>query len=193
MGLESIDQIGGTMRVGYIRVSTLEQNIERQLDGVEVEKTFIDYYSAKTTDRPELQKMLNFVREKDHVLVHSMDRLSRNIVDLRNIVKGLTDRGVKVEFVKENLIFTGDDSGLAVFTMNMMGSFAELERSMIRERQREGIEKAKARGAYKGTKKALNQEQIDLIRTKAGWGISKSNLAREFKVSRGSIYNALRP
>ena len=90
--------------IGYIRVSTIEQNTSRQLDGViELHRTFIDKCSGKDTHRPELNTMLEFVRDGDCVYIHSMDRLARNLLDLKNIVLNLTQKGVKVIFVKENL------------------------------------------------------------------------------------------
>jgi len=88
-------------RVGYIRVSTVEQNAARQLDDTDVEKTFIDKASGRDAERPELQAMLEFVRAGDTLLVHSMDRLARNLDDLRGLVQRLTARGVRIEFVHE--------------------------------------------------------------------------------------------
>src|SRR5438270_6093635 len=97
-------------RIGYIRVSTLDQNTERQLEGVELDKTFTDKASGKDTKRPQLEILMSFVRSGDTVVVHSMDRLARNLDDLRRIVQTLTGKGVKIEFLKEHLTFTGEDS-----------------------------------------------------------------------------------
>ena len=94
-------------RVGYIRVSTLDQQAVRQLEGIERDRTFVDHASGKDTKRPQLEQMLSFVRSGDTVIVHSMDRLARNLDDLRRIVQTLTGKGVRIEFVKENLTFTG--------------------------------------------------------------------------------------
>src|SRR4029453_17504272 len=102
-----------TVRVGYVRVSNVDQNTVRQLDGIAVERTFTDKASGKDTLRPKLDEMLAFVRDGDSVVVHSMDRLARNLDDLRRVVRSLTDKGVRVEFVKERLAFTGDDSPAA--------------------------------------------------------------------------------
>ena len=137
-------------RIGYIRVSTLDQHVDRQLEGIEVDKTFIDKASGKDTKRPQLELLMSFVRTGDTVIVHSMDRLARNLDDLRRIVHALTERGVRIEFVKEHLSFTGDDSPIASLMLSVMGAFAEFERALINERQREGIALAKQRGAYKG-------------------------------------------
>ena len=126
-------------RIGYIRVSTLDQHIEHQLDGIEVDKTFTDKASGKDTKRPQLELMMSFVRNGDTVIVHSMDRLARNLDDLRRIVQTLTGKGVRIEFVKEQLSFTGEDSPMANLMLSVMGAFAEFERALIKERQREGI------------------------------------------------------
>lgn len=143
------------MRVGYIRVSSVDQNTVRQLDGVGVDRVFTDRASGKDTARPKLEEMLAFVRDGDTVLVHSMDRLARNLDDLRRVVRTLTGKGVRVEFVKENLTFTGEDSPMATLLLSVMGAFAEFERALILERQREGITAAKQRGVYTGRTPAL--------------------------------------
>ncbi len=121
-------------RIGYVRVSSFDQNPERQLEGVQVARVFTDKASGKDTQRPELERLLAFVREGDTVVVHSMDRLARNLDDLRRIVQGLTQRGVRMEFVKEGLKFTGEDSPMANLMLSVMGAFAEFERALIRER-----------------------------------------------------------
>ncbi|WP_435575768.1 recombinase family protein [Enterobacter hormaechei] len=114
-------------RIGYVRVSSFDQNPERQLEGVQVARVFTDKASGKDTQRPELERLLAFVREGDTVVVHSMDRLARNLDDLRRIVQGLTQRGVRMEFVKEGLKFTGEDSPMANLMLSVMGAFAEFE------------------------------------------------------------------
>ncbi|WP_308198740.1 recombinase family protein [Hoyosella sp. YIM 151337] len=180
------------MRVGYIRVSTLDQNTVRQLDGIDVEKTFTDKASGKDIARPRLEELLNFVREGDTVIVHSMDRLARNLDDLRRIVRTLTGKGVRVEFVKESLTFTGEDSPMANLMLSVMGAFAEFERALIRERQREGIAKAKTRGVYTGRKPALTAEKVRELRERVSAGEGKAALAREFGISRETVYSYLR-
>ena len=112
----------GGQRIGYVRVSSFDQNSERQLEGVHVDRTFSDHASGKNTDRPELDQLIDFVREGDTVLVHSMDRLARNLDDLRRLVFSLTNQGVRVEFVKESLSFTGEDSLMATLMLSLMGS-----------------------------------------------------------------------
>lgn len=180
------------MRVGYVRVSSLEQNTVRQLDGIEVERTFTDRASGKDTARPKLAEMLAFVREDDTVLVHSMDRLARNLEDLRSLVRALTGKGVRVEFVKESLVFTGEDSPMATLLLSVMGAFAEFERALILERQREGIAAARQRGAYTGRKPALTAGQARELRERAAAGERKSALAAEFGISRETVYSYLR-
>ncbi|WP_340676854.1 recombinase family protein [Paraglaciecola sp.] len=176
-------------KIGYKRVSSFEQNEQRQLDQEVLDRVFVDKASGKDTNRPQLKELLLFAREGDEVVVHSMDRLARNLDDLRQIVKGLTNRGISIRFVKEGLTFTNDaDSPMSNLLLSMMGAFAEFERSLIKERQREGIELAKKKGIYKGRKQALTSlEIISLIeRVKAGG--NKSQLAKEFGISRQTLY-----
>jgi DNA invertase Pin-like site-specific DNA recombinase len=183
-------------RVGYVRVSSFDQNPERQLEQVAVERIFTDTASGKDVLRPELEGLLAFVRTGDTVVVHSMDRLARNLDDLRRIVQGLTGRGVRVEFVKESLTFTGEDSPMASLMLSVMGAFAEFERALIRERQREGIALARQRGAYRGRKKSLLPEKAEELCRRARAGEKKLHLAREFGISRETLYqylNADRP
>jgi DNA invertase Pin-like site-specific DNA recombinase len=186
---------GGTLqgqRIGYIRVSSFDQNPDRQLEQIDVGKVFTDKASGKDTQRPELERLLAFVREGDTVVVHSMDRLARNLDDLRRIVQGLTQRGVRMEFVKEGLAFTGDDSPMANLMLSVMGAFAEFERALIRERQREGIVLAKQRGAYRGRKKSLNSEQTTELKRRVAAGDQKTLVARDFGISRETLYQYLR-
>jgi DNA invertase Pin-like site-specific DNA recombinase len=179
-------------RIGYVRVSSFDQNPERQLDHADVGKVFTDKASGKDTHRPELEALLSFVREGDTVVVHSMDRLARNLDDLRRLVQKLTKRGVRIEFVKESLTFTGEDSPMANLMLSVMGAFAEFERALIRERQREGIALAKQRGVYRGRKKALSPEQVADVRQRVAAGAQKAKLAREFGISRETLYQYLR-
>ena len=179
-------------RIGYVRVSSFDQNPERQLEQVTVDRLFTDKASGKDIQRPELERLLAFVREGDTVVVHSMDRLARNLDDLRRLVQGLTQRGVRIEFAKEHLTFTGEDSPMANLMLSVMGAFAEFERALIRERQREGIALAKQRGAYRGRKKSLNSEKIEELKRRIAAGEQKAKLAREFGISRETLYQYLR-
>ncbi len=178
--------------IGYIRVSTIEQNLERQLEGMKLDRSFIDKVSGKSIDRPALQEMLAYVRDGDTVIVHSMDRLARNVDDLRQIVKGLTAKQVKVKFIKEALEFTGEDSPMSNLLLSVMGAFAEFERTLIKERQMEGIKLAKKRGVYKGRKAALSDDQIIQLKEQVALGNNKSELAKEFSISRETLYKYLR-
>lgn len=178
--------------VGYVRVSTVDQNTERQLDGQKLDRVFTDRASGRDTARPQLAALLGFVRDGDTVLVHSLDRLARNLDDLRRTVAALTGRGVTVTFVKEQLTFTGEDSPMATLLLSVMGAFAEFERALIRERQREGIVLAKARGAYRGRRPSLTGDQVRLLQARAAAGEPKTRLATEFGISRETVYQYLR-
>lgn len=179
-------------RIGYIRVSSLDQNPERQLEHVEVARLFTDTASGKDAQRPQLEALLGFVRQGDTVVVHSMDRLARNLDDLRRVVQSLTKRGVRIEFVKEHLVFTGEDSPMANLMLSVMGAFAEFERALIRERQREGIALAKRRGAYRGRKRSLSREQVAEVRQRIQAGEAKAKVARDFGISRETLYQYLK-
>jgi DNA invertase Pin-like site-specific DNA recombinase len=180
-------------RIGYKRVSTVDQNTTRQLEGVTVDEVFEDKASGKSTaQRPALEAMLKHVRKGDVVLCHSMDRMARNLDDLRRIVLGLTSRGVRVEFTKDGLSFTGEDSAMSKLLLSVMGAFAEFERSLILERQREGIAIAKAGGRYKGRKPLLCAERANELRRRVVNGERKATLAREFAISRETLYQYLR-
>jgi len=179
----------GGKRVGYKRVSTVDQNTIRQLDGVAVDKVFEDKASGKDLKRPALQAALEFLREGDVLVVHSMDRLARNLRDLLQLVESLTGRGVAVEFVKESLTFSGDDTPMAKMLLGIMGAVAQFERAMLLERQREGIFKAKQAGKYEGRKSKFTAPQLKAIRDRVAGGENKSKLAREYGITRQTVYN----
>ena len=183
---------GKGQRVGYVRVSSFDQNPARQLEDPTLDRVFIEFASGKDTARPELENLLRYVREGDILVVHSMDRLARNLDDLRRLVAQLTARGVRVEFVKESLAFTGEDSPMSTLLLSVMGAFAEFERSLIKERQREGIAIAQRRGAYKGRKKSLDARQIAELKERIQNGEKKSVMARELGLSRETIYQYLK-
>jgi DNA invertase Pin-like site-specific DNA recombinase len=176
------------LSVGYIRVSSIDQNTERQLDELRLDKVFTDRASGKDTKRPELAAALDFIREGDTLLVHSMDRLARNVDDLRSIVRDLTARGVKVQFMREALTFTGEDSPLSNLLLSVLGAVAQFERELIRERQREGVELAKRRGVYKGRARKFTPAQAQELARRIAAGESPARLAREYKVSKHTIY-----
>ena len=179
-------------RVGYVRVSTLDQNTERQLDGVKLDKVFADKASGKDTKRPQLTAALEYVRDGDMLFVHSMDRLGRNAEDLLRIVRELAGRGVAVEFVKNQLTFAGKADPMSKLMLTMLAAFGEFERELIRERQREGIAIAKSKGVYKGRKKALGPVETHELVAQAHAGIPKADLARAYGISRETVYQYLR-
>ena len=178
--------------IGYIRVSSNEQNTDRQLEGLKLDKVFTDKASGKSAERPALFDMLTYVRDGDTIIVHSMDRLARDLDDLRKLVKQLTNKKVKIKYVKESLEFTGEDSPMSNLLLSVMGAFAEFERSLIKERQMEGIALAKKRGAYKGRKASLTDDQIIQLKEQVAIGNYKSELAKEFGISRETLYKYLR-
>jgi DNA invertase Pin-like site-specific DNA recombinase len=180
-------------RIGYIRVSTLDQNPERQLEGIPLDKKFVDFASARSTDRSQLKAMLEYVREGDVVIVHSMDRLARNLLDLRNVVDQLVSQKVQVQFLKESLVFDGSDNAMSKLMLNLMGAFAEFEYAFIRERQREGIEIAKRNGKYTvGVPTKLTKELKEKLTTAMKTRKSKVEICEELGISRTSLYKYLK-
>lgn len=183
--------------VGYARVSSVDQDTARQLEALHkigLDKLFEDKASGKDTHRPELKKALEHLREGDTLVIHSLDRLARNLADLLKLVEELTARGITVRFLKENLTFTNDKSDhMATLMLSMLGAFAQFERSLIRERQLEGIAIAKKAGAYKGRKQSLTDEQIQELRSKdeSNHGKGRSALAKEHGISRETLYRYL--
>lgn len=170
------------MRIGYVRVSSLDQNPDRQiadLKAQQVEKIFMDKISGKNTDRPELQNMLSFIREGDTLIVHSLDRLARNLSDLLTMVQDLTGRGVSVIFMNERLSFEAgaDASPNSKLMLSMIGAFAEFERSMIKRRQQEGIALAKERGVYTGRKRSVSDETLQKVKDMVQQGIPLAKAA----------------
>lgn len=180
-------------RIGYKRVSSVDQVTDRQLEGVAVDKLFEDKVSGSTIKRPGLEQCLEYLRAGDVLIVHSIDRLARNLADLENVVGGLTNRGVTVQFAKENLTFSSDStSPMNKLMFQLLGAVAEFERALIRERQREGIAAAQAQGKHLGRAAALSPEQVETIRRRAAAGEPKAALAKEFEISRPTLYRALK-
>ena len=175
-------------KIGYIRVSTTQQNPERQLEGIKLDKKFIDRCSGSTTDRPQLKLMLEYIREDDHIFVHSMDRLARNLLDLKKLVNELVLKGISVTFEKENLTFSGKDDSMSNLMLNLLGSFAEFELAFIRERQLEGIRIAKMKGKYKGRKKIFDFSMAQKIEAAMKTRKTKTEIAKEIGISRPSLY-----
>ena len=183
-------------RIGYIRVSSLDQNPARQreqLQELSLDRIYEDHASGKnTSERPELKAMLEYIRSGDELYVTSMDRLARNLEDLLRIVRQLNDKGVAVHFLKEHQSITADGAGsMSRLILGVMGAVAEFERELIRERQREGIALAKERGAYKGRKptdKAKIEQALALIQD----GIPKSKAACKVGIARATLYKYIK-
>ena len=176
------------MRVGYRRVSTVEQNFDRQELG-DVDRVFEEKVSGKDVDRAALIEMIEYVREGDEVVVYSIDRLARDLRDLQSIISDLNDKGVSVSFISEGLKFGADSNdAFAKLQLQMMGAFAEFERNIIRKRQAEGIAKAKERGVYKGRAKKINDRKIVELKQK---GYGATEIASEMGITRTSVYRAL--
>ncbi|HAT1549222.1 transposase [Corynebacterium sp. HMSC06D04] len=181
-------------KIAYARVSSKDQNLDRQLAALKKEKVFrvfTDTVSGSSTQRPGLDGALNYVRAGDQLIVVSMDRLARSLIDLHRLVDELTERGVSVKFLKEGQTYSLDSSPVAKLMLGLLGSVAEFERSIIRERQAEGIAKAKARGVYKGRAKVLNEEQVAQAREWVGAGIPKAEVARRLGIGRTTLYKYL--
>jgi DNA invertase Pin-like site-specific DNA recombinase len=177
--------------VGYIRVSTVDQNTIRQLDGIELDKVFTEYKSGKDKDREQLKALIDYVREGDTVHVHSIDRLARNLADLKELVNTMNGKGVSVQFHKEGMKFNGDKSdSMTNLLFNILGSFAEFERELMLERQREGIAKAQEEGKYKGRAKTIDDVAIRLAMAKEGASFRK--VAKELEVSLSTVQRAMK-
>jgi DNA invertase Pin-like site-specific DNA recombinase len=176
--------------VGYIRVSSVDQSTARQLDGVALDITFEDKVSGATTDRPQLQEMLRHVRKGDTLHIHSIDRLARSLEDLLSLVKGLIAKGVAVSFHKEGLHFTGEANPMQELMLGLLGSVAQFERSLIRERQAEGVAKAKAAGVYKGRIKTIDDEAIRAAMAVEGSSFRK--VAKALGVSLSTVQRAMK-
>lgn len=177
--------------IGYIRVSSISQNDSRQLEGVSLDKVFKEKVSGKSANRKELERCLDYIREGDTLHIHSMDRLARNLKDLQNIVDDLTDKGIAIKFHKENLVFNNRANTMSRLLLQVMGAFAEFERSLIKERQMEGIAAAKKKGKHLGRTPSLNADQISEVLFMAKSGRPKTQIAKHFNISRSTIYNLI--
>jgi len=179
--------------VGYIRVSSATQSLDRQLDGIQLDKVFEEKVSGKTAGAREvLETCLDYLREHDVLHVHSIDRLARNMSDLLSIVDDLVQREVTVEFHSEGLTFAPKtDDPMASLMLQMLGAFAEFERKLIGQRRKEGMEAARKRGKHIGRKRSLADDDLREINKRLTQGAQKSDLAKEWGVSRTTLYAAL--
>ncbi len=177
--------------IGYIRVSSTTQNTARQLAGIKLDKEFVDTMSGKTKDRTALNDCMDYVRQGDLLVIDSIDRLARNLRDLQCLVETLVGKGVSVKFIKENLTFNSTSDPMANLTLQMMGAFAEFERSMIKARQREGIDAAKLAGRTGGRPLKVTPTLIAKAKKMIEEGASIRHTALTLKVSRMTIYKIL--
>lgn len=180
--------------VGYARVSSAGQNLDRQLEALRIagcERVFQEKVSGATRDREQLDAALSYLREGDVLVCTSMDRLARSLPDLHAIVNELTERGVAVQFLKEGQNYSRESDSVSKLMLSLLGAFAEFERSLIRERQAEGIERAKARGVYKGRPAALDESQAQKLNNLAAVGVPKSRIAKQLGISRATVYRYL--
>lgn len=184
---------GAGQRVGYARVSTADQRLDRQVEVLgEVDRLFTDEASGSTRYRPGLEAALGYVREGDELVVASMDRLARSVRDLHALVDELTGRGVGVSFVREGQAYrAGGGDPMSRLLLGVLGAVAEFERAIIHERQAEGIAAAKARGVYRGRAPALSAEQVEAARGRIAQGVPKARVARELGVHRSTLHRAL--
>lgn len=183
------------MIFNYVRVSTALQNTDRQLFDVPCDREYVDRLSGKNTNRPQLQAMIDNIRNGDVINCHSMDRLARNVRDLLDLIEKITSKGGEIRFFKENLTFSNTQKGDAFqkLMLVMLGAISEFERNLILERQREGIAVAKLKGKYKGGKNKLLAEQVQELQHLVGTKrMSVSKAAVKFGISRQSVYNYLR-
>jgi DNA invertase Pin-like site-specific DNA recombinase len=176
-------------QIGHVRVSTADQNTERQLLNIELDKTFTDKCSGKDINRPQLKLLIEYARQGDVIHVHDISRMARNTEDLLRLVKEFTEQGISLNFHKEHLEFNGENNPMQQLMLTMLGGIYQFERSMILERQREGIAIAKSKGKYKG--KPVNEILHDQIRLKYAEGLNKMQIARNLGCARATVYKAL--
>ncbi|MFT2161531.1 recombinase family protein [Pseudomonas putida] len=177
------------MDIGYIRVSSADQNTARQLDGVKLDQVFTDRVSGSTVDRPELALLRRTLRAGDTLHVHSIDRLARSLSDLLVLVKEFRAEGVVLRFHKENLTFTGQADPMQDLMLSMMGAVAQFERAIIRERQAEGIAKAKAAGVYERRTGAQGDAAVMELRDA---GMSIRAIAAKLGIGVSTVQRALK-
>ena len=178
--------------IAYVRVSTVEQNEERQIEALKkhnIDKWFTEKVSAKDTNRPELKKMLEYAREGDTIFIHDFSRLARNTKNLLELIELLSERKINLVSNKES-IDTSTPTGKLMVTM--IGAIAEFERQNLLDRQREGIEIAKRKGVYKGRKTVKINDFTTYYRQYKSREINKSQLAKELGISRPTLDKLIR-
>ena len=177
------------MIFNYLRVSTVVQNTERQLQDVPCDRLYEDKLSGKDKNRPEFQSMMNNLRSGDVINVHSLDRVGRNTKDILEIVQQVKDKGCVIHFHKENLKFDGTKTDMySELLLTILAGFSAFERNIILERQREGIAIAKEKGVYKGRKSKLTKEQVNTMKIDFENGLAKTEIAKKYGVTRAYVY-----
>ncbi len=178
------------MEFCYKRVSTIDQNLDRQLLDMTFDREYIEKVSAKDLNRPKLQALLQNIRPGDIVHVHEMSRLARNTKDLLGLVEHIVNAGGTIKFHKENLEFTtGKENPFQSLMLNLLSSIAQFERDLLLERQREGIAIAKLKGKYKGRKSKFSKDDITAIQHEFESSKNKAELARKWGISRQYLYS----
>ena len=174
--------------IAYLRVSTVDQSLARQ-DITDADKVFEEKLSGKDRNRPALQQMLEYIREGDLVKVWDISRLARDLMDLQQIIQDINDKGATITFITENLTFGPDqDNPMATMQLQMMGAFAQFERAVKKQRQLEGIAKAKDRGAFKGGKRMINRDRVRELHAE---GLSTYKIADTMGISRMSVHRII--
>ena len=184
---QQVTQVLG-QSIGYIRVSRTDQNLGRQLDGMKLDRVFEDTISGGSLNRPGWNQCREYLREGDTLYVHSIDRLARNLEDLQRTIRELSDKKVVVHFVKENLTFQGNEDPFQMLMFHMVGAFAQFERAMIRDRQREGIARVRREGKPIGRPRKLTDHQWEEIKAEMKLGVRKSELAKRYGITTDTIY-----
>ena len=175
------------MEVGYMRVSSIDQCLDRQLDGVKLDRVYEEKVSGKDRERPQLKECISFLRQGDTLHIHSMDRLSRNLKDLLNIVSELVDKNVAVTFKTENLTFAGKGNPMGYLMLSVFGAVNQFEIANLKIRQKEGVAKAKARGQQFG-RKSLSKKKIKEINDRLGAKQKVSEISVDMNIGQSTIY-----
>jgi DNA invertase Pin-like site-specific DNA recombinase len=183
-------------KIAYIRVSSEGQNTSRQdqqIEELHVDKVFTEKVSGKNIqDRPQFQMMLEYAREDDIIYCADLSRWGRSLIDIKTTVTALTSKGVTVVFLKENLIFSGNDDPMSNLLLGILSSLSEWERAVIKSRQMEGVKIAQEKGIYKercGRKPKLSDEQIEEVKRRVEAGEKRADVALAYGVSRQTVYN----
>jgi DNA invertase Pin-like site-specific DNA recombinase len=177
------------MRLAYIRVSTVEQNTDRQV--IEADKTFTDKVSGANTNRPALKQLKDHVRSGDIVICHDISRLARNLLDLKELITFFTGKGVSVQFIKEAMTFSSDKSNpMNELMLNLLGAVYQFERDIMKQRQAEGIAIAKKKGVYVGRNTSMRLKSSIIESYKSG--TSQRNIARDLETSLSNVQRVIK-